>query len=94
MANPRFQTLSTDTDTTVTLDANYGQVEVTLVTNPATTYFNATGTAIGPVAGSMDGNHVLTATLIAKVVTDGTAGTNTVVHLRSAGTPTVQVLGL
>ncbi len=77
----------------MTLDANYGAVEVTLVANPATTYFNARGVAIGAVAGTQDGNHMLSATLLSKTVKDDTTG-NTIVHLRSSGTPTVQVAGL
>ena len=92
MPNPRVVTLVADTDTTVTLDANYGAVEVTLIANAAVTVFNATGLAI-PSATPADGVHTLSATLPAKVVPDLTTG-NTVVHLRSAGSPTVQVCGL
>jgi hypothetical protein len=94
VANPKFVTLVADTEQTVTLDSNYAQVEVALISGPATTYFNTTDTTIGTVSGAMDGNHALTTTLVAKVVQDGTGGTASKVHLRSAGTPTVQVLGL
>lgn len=94
MANPVYRTLVADTDTPVTLDANYGYVEVTLVANAAATYANAAGVAIGPIATPPDGAHLLNATLLSKVIRDETAGISTVVHLRSSGTPTVQVCGL
>jgi hypothetical protein len=93
MANPRYVTLVADTDTPVTLDANYGAVEVSLIANGATTQFNATGTAIAS-STLTDGNHALTTTLLSKTVIDGTAGAASVVHLRSSGTPTVAVYGL
>ena len=92
--NPRYVTLSADTETVVTLDTNYGQVEVAMISGSAVVYFNTTDTPIGAVAGNMDGNHAVTAALPAKVVTDGTGGTASKVRLRSAGTPTVQVAGL
>lgn len=94
MANPKYVTLVADTESVVTTDDNFGQIEVTIVANPALTYFNTKDAAIGPVAGSMDGNHALSSTLIAKVVRDETGGTASKVRIRSAGTPTVQVLGL
>jgi hypothetical protein len=94
MANPKFVTLSVDVEQTITLDSNYSQVEVALISGAATTYFNTTDTTIGSVSGTMDGNHALTTTLVAKVVQDGTGGAASKVHLRSAGTPTVQVLGI
>lgn len=94
MANPAAPvTLVADTDTVVPLDGNYGAVEVVMIANAATTVFNATGTAIASSTPSA-GNHTLTSSLPAKVVIDGTGGGNSVVHLRSAGTPTVQVYGL
>lgn len=92
--SPAYTVLVADTEAVVTLDGNYGQVEVALVAGAANTWFNATGTTIGAVAGSMDGNHILTTTLLAKVVQDKSPGNVTVVHLRSSGTPTVSVLGL
>lgn len=94
MANPSYSVLVADTDTVITLDGNYGQVEVALVANAANTWFNATGSAIPAVASPQDGNHILTTTLVAKVVRDQSPGATTVVHLRSSGTPTVSVLGL
>lgn len=92
MANPRYVTLVADTDTPVDLGSNFGAVEVTLVANAATTQFNATGTAITS-STLTDGNHVLTTTLLSKTVKDDTTG-NTIVHLRSSGTPLVSVAGL
>lgn len=94
MANPVFVTLVADTENVLTLDNNYGQVEVALISGAATTYFNTADVAIGAVAGNMNGNHALTTTLVAKTVQDQTGGAATKVRLRSAGTPTVQVLGL
>lgn len=90
--SPAYVTLVADTDTAVTLDKNYGAIEVTLVANAATTQFNATGT---PIASSSltDGNHVLNTTLVSKTVIDGTGGGASVVHLRSSGTPTIMVYG-
>lgn len=93
MANPVVVTLVSDVDTVVTLDSNYAAVEVTLITNAATTVFNASGTAIAS-ATPANGNHTLTTTLISKTVVDGTGGAASVVHLRSLSTPTVQVCGL
>lgn len=93
MANPVYRTLVADTDTLVTLDANYAAVEVAILTNPATVQFNATGTAIGS-STLTDGNHAVSSVLPAKTVADGTAGAASVVHLRSSGTPTVAVYGL
>lgn len=91
--SPAYVTLAADTPTPVTLDSNYGQVEVTLIANPATTYFNVKGNAIGSIASPVDGCHLLNATLLSKVVEEKTGGP-TVVHLRSTGTPTVCVSGL
>lgn len=93
MPNPLVVTLSADVDTTLVLDQNFGAVEVALIANAATTVFNANGSAIGS-ATPASGVHTLTTTLPAKTVVDSTSGTATVVHLRSAGTPTVQVYGL
>ena len=94
MANPKHVTLVADTETVVTLDNNYGSVRVTVIANPAVIYFNTSDTTIGTVAGSMDGNEAVPATLVSRVVVDRTGGTASKVHLRSAGTPTVSVGGL
>ncbi len=92
MANPRYVTLTADTDTPVDLGFNAGAVEVSLIANAATTQCNVAGTVIAS-STLTDGNHVLTASLLSKVVEDKTTG-NTFVHLRSSGTPTVCVAGL
>lgn len=92
MANPKIVTLVADTDTPVDLGSNFGAVEVALIANAATTLANATGTTITSSTPA-DGNHTLTTTLPVKTIQDFTTG-NTVVHLRSSGTPTVQVYGL
>jgi hypothetical protein len=91
--NPVYRTLAADQDTTVTLDANYGNVEVAIVANAAVVQFNTTGTVISS-STLTDGNHAVSATLPAKIVRDETSGGVTVVHLRSSGTPTVSVCGL
>lgn len=92
MANPVIKTLLADTDTLFDLGSNFGSVEVSLIANAAVTVFNSTGVVIGSSTPT-DGNHTLTTTLPAKTVQDFTTG-NTVVHVRSSGTPTVQVYGL
>jgi hypothetical protein len=93
MANPRFATLVADTETILDLDANYGQVEVTLISGAANAWFNTSNVAVGPVAGSQDGNHFIGAVLPTKVVADNTSGQASRVRIRSTGTPTVQVYG-
>lgn len=94
MANPQIFTLVADTEKVFTLDANYGEIRITVVANPATIYFNTSDTTIGPVAGSMDGNEVLPAVLCSRVVRDQTLGVVSKVHVRSAGTPTIAVGGV
>ncbi|HLL69012.1 MAG TPA: hypothetical protein VK453_25355 [Micromonosporaceae bacterium] len=94
MANPQHFTLVADTEKVFTLDQNYGQVRITVLANPAIIYFNAADAAIGPVAGSMDGNEALPAVLCSRVVADRTSGTVSKVRVRSAGTPTISVSGL
>ncbi len=94
--NPQHVTLVADTDTTVTLDANYTRVQVTMTANPALTYFNTRSAAISTTGGtlaSLAGNHAMPAVLCSLNVADETS-TTSVVHLRSVGTPTVTVLGL
>lgn len=97
VANPQHVVLSSDTQQIITLDANYGQVEITVVANPAVIFFNVKDEAIGTVAGAvdtMDGHQVGPAALWSKIVRDETSGTVSKVRLRSAGTPTVSVRGL
>ncbi len=94
MANPQIFTLQADTEKVFTLDQNYGEVRVTVIANPAVIYFNTSDTAIGSVAGSMDGNEPLPAVLCSRVVRDQTAGAVSKVRVRSAGTPTIAVGGV
>lgn len=94
MANPQYRQLTADTEASVDLGTNCGLVEVAIIAGTGTVYFNTTDTAIGPVAGNMDGNHAISATLPAKIVADGTSGASSKVRLRSSGTPTVSVCGL
>lgn len=94
MANPQHFTLSADTEHVFTLDANYGEIRVSMLASPAVTYFNTTDTAIGAVSGSMDGNEMLPAVLCSRVVRDGTSGAISKVRVRSTGTPTISVGGL
>lgn len=94
MANPQIFTLSADTEKTFTLDANYGEVRVTVIANPAVIYFNTSDTAIGSIVGNMDGNEPLPAVLCSRVVKDQTLGAVSKVRVRSAGTPTISVGGL
>lgn len=95
MANPKFVTLSADAEATVNLDANYGEIRITVLSNPAVVYFNTANAAIGSVtAGGTDGNEALPAVLCSRVVRDQTGGANSVVRLRSTGTPTLLVGGV
>jgi len=97
VANPQHVTLVADTNLPVTLDANYAAVEVTIIANPAVTYFNTRGATVPTTGGtlaSLAGNHVLPAVLGALQVLDETAGAASVVNLRSAGTPTVCIRGI
>lgn len=93
MANPKIITLVADTDTTCTLDVNYAEVRVTVISNPAVVQFNTAGTAIAS-STLTDGNEVLPAVLCSRVVADKTSGAASVVHLRSTGTPTLCIGGL
>ncbi len=94
MSNPQHFTLQADTEKVFTLDANYGEVRITVLANPAVVYFNTSDTTIGTVAGSMDGNEALPAVLCSRVVRDLTAGVPSKVRVRSAGTPTISVGGI
>lgn len=92
MPNPRVVTLVADTSTPVDLGSNFGAVEVALIANPATTVFTTDGSTLNSSTPA-DGRHTVTSLVPAKTVLDQTTG-NTVVNLRSAGTPTVEVTGL
>lgn len=94
MALPQHFTLSADIEKVFTLDGDYGAVRVIVYANPATVFFNCRNVAVGPVAGSQDGNHVIPNVLAVAEVADETGGTVSVVRMRSAGTPTVMVVGI
>jgi hypothetical protein len=90
-ANPQHFTLVANTPKVVTLDANYGVVEITNVDGAAVIYVSTDGTTNPTVAG--DGFDVLPATINSVDLKDGSTGTS-VVRLISAGTPFVSVRGL
>ncbi|MFI7073569.1 hypothetical protein [Micromonospora sediminicola] len=80
-------TLAANTEKTFTFDGNYGWVEVLNVDGAAAVYFTTDNTA-ATVGG--DGCYVLPAAISSLEVRDATTG-NTVVRVKSAGTPTVSV---
>ncbi len=95
MAGPMHFTLVADTEKIFTLDANYGEIRITVYANPAVIAFNTSNTAIGSVASSIpDGNEVLPAVLCSRVVKDQTSGAVSIVRVRSTGTPTICVGGV
>lgn len=92
MATPQHATLDADTEKVFSLDANCTMVRVVVYENPAKTFFNAKNVAVPAVASSQDGNHPIPAVLAVVEVPDQSAG-NSVVRVRSVGTPTVMVTG-
>lgn len=90
MANPQHFTLVAATVKTFTLDADYGQVELTNVDGTAAVYFTTDGTAPAVAA---DGTEVLPAAIGRLTVKPRTQGA-TVVKAISAGTPKISVRGL
>lgn len=88
--SPQTVTLVANTVRTVTLDKDYGEVEVSIVNNPAMLWWRADGQ--NPVAMA-DGCQVLPAVLSFATARPGTSGP-TVVKLLSTGTPTVSVRGI
>jgi hypothetical protein len=88
--NPQHLTLTANMAATVTLDSNYGRVEILNVDGAAAVYVSNNGVA--PTVGG-DGFHVLPAVIGALELDDKTNG-DTVVKLISAGTPKVSVRGL
>jgi hypothetical protein len=75
---------------TVTLDADYAEIEVTNVDGVAAVYFTTDGTTPDIAA---NGSHVLPAAIGFVSLRPRTSG-NTVVKLKSAGTPKVSVRGV
>lgn len=94
MANPKYATLTANTVATVTLDKDYDVVEVVVAVADASSnavYYTSDGSTPGVAT---DGSQYVAGSagsfLQTYVTTDGA----TVVKLKSAGTPTVQVRGL
>lgn len=97
VANPVHVTLVANTETELTLDGNYGHVEVTVTANPALIYVNTKDVEIPTVAGALStlgDSDAIPPVYCAKVLRDETSGTNSKVRLRSAGAPTLCVKGL
>ncbi|WP_250029794.1 hypothetical protein [Paractinoplanes maris] len=82
-----------DTELVLPLSQNSGTIQIVVVANPAVIYFNTRNVAVPAVASNQDGNWVIPATLASVEVEDETAGANSIVRLRSAGTPTIMVTG-
>lgn len=92
-ATPLHRTLVADTELVLPLSQNSGTIEIVVVANPAVTYFNTKNVAVPAVASNQDGNRVIPAVLCAVECEDETLGANSIVRLRSAGTPTIMVTG-
>ncbi|MET0416053.1 MAG: hypothetical protein ABW022_08535 [Actinoplanes sp.] len=90
---PQHFTLAADTEKVFTLAGNYGRIRIVVVANPAVIYFNTKNTAVPAVASNQDGHQVIPAALAVVEVDDETSGTESVVRMRSTGTPTVMVTG-
>lgn len=88
-ASPAHVTLTANTVATVTLDANYSNVEVLNVDGAAPIYFTVDGTT-----PTVEGNgcNVLPAAISALTVWAGTQVDT--IKLISAGTPKVSIRGL
>lgn len=89
MPDSRHVTLTADTVATVTLDRQYGAVEVVNVDGAAAVYFTVDGSS-PTVAG--DGTIVLPAAVSGVEIPPG-SDSPTVVKLISEGTPQVAVRG-
>lgn len=95
MVNIQHVTLVADTERIFTLDANYGEVRITMWANPSVLAFNTGNVAITSVASTIpDGNQVLPAVLCSRVVKDLTSGSVSVVRVRAQGTPSITVEGV
>ena len=86
--SPQHATLTATVEKTFTFDSNAAWVEVTNVDGAAPVYFTVNNTSA--VVGQ-DGCHVLPAAICSMEIPDGTAGANSIVRVRSAGTPQVSV---
>jgi hypothetical protein len=92
-ATPQHFTLQADVEKVFTLNSNCGLVRIVVVSNPAVIYFNTKNVAVPAVASSQDGNQVIPAVTAVVDVPDETSGIESIVRMRSAGTPTVMVTG-
>ncbi|MEU7170316.1 hypothetical protein ABZ949_02345 [Micromonospora tulbaghiae] len=87
VAYTQYATLTANTERTFTFATNAGWVEVLNLDGSAEVYFTTDNTSPGVGA---DGSHVVPAAVAAVEVRDESTG-NTVVKVRSAGTPRVGV---
>ncbi len=85
--SPQHVTLTATVEAVLTFDFNAGVVEVTNLDGAAEVYFTVDNT---PVTVGANGCHVLPAAVCSMEVPDRTTG-NTVVRVRSIGTPRVSV---
>ncbi|WP_431728586.1 hypothetical protein [Verrucosispora sp. TAA-831] len=87
-ASPQHVTLVANVERILTFDINAGRVEITNLDGVGEVYFTVDNT---PVTVGADGCHVLPAAICSLELADGTSGANSIVRLRSAGTPRVSV---
>lgn len=85
--SPQHATLTANVELPLTFDFNAGMVEVTNIDGTAEVYFTVDNT---PVTVGANGCHVLPAAVCSMELPDRTTG-NTIVRVRSAGTPRVSV---
>jgi hypothetical protein len=83
--------LTADTVATVTLDGNFGRIEVLNRDGSAEVYFT-TDNSDPVVLGA--NSHVLPAAIGAVEVADDTSGSSSIVKMISTGTPAVSVRGM
>ncbi|MFC0504230.1 hypothetical protein [Micromonospora costi] len=86
--SPQHFTLTANVEKTFTFDVNGATVEVTNLDGAAEVYFTVNNT---PAVVGQDGCHVLPAAICSMELPDETKGVNSVVRVRSAGTPKVSV---
>jgi hypothetical protein len=91
VGNPQHFTLTAGTVKVFTLDADFGEIEVTNVDGTALVYFTTDGSA--PAVGA-DGSNVVTAGPGAFLSVRPRTSGNTVVKVISSGTPKVSVRGI
>lgn len=86
-ASPQHLTLTANVEAVLTFDINAGKVEILNLDGTAEVYVSVDNT---PVTIGANGFHVLPAAISSLELDDKTTG-NTVVRLRSAGTPRMSV---